>query len=167
MPQTMIGDLAISEEEKEEQGQKATIRVETLVCILNQRCKKRIWSSTEFRRPREPPRRQSALHRWGSGIPEGKSSSYGRRGHCGSVSSPWAAKSRLVREPNGKLRMVHTVVHLNKVTMKSSYPMWWIEPIPASLGREHCRVFLQAGASNVYYAVPLYWCIQDRFSFRD
>lgn len=37
--------------------------------------------------------------------------------------SPWCAKTQFPRKANGALRMVHTFVSMNHMTIKDKYPM--------------------------------------------
>ena len=52
--------------------------------------------------------------------------------------------------------MVHTYYPLNEVTVKSNYPMKWIEPILHALAKQEYRYFFAADAAYGFYAIPIY-----------
>lgn len=70
--------------------------------------------------------------------------------------SPWCARTKFPKKPDGRLRMVHAFIPINKATIKVNYPMQRIEPIRNRLSQSRFGMFFSADAANGYYAVPMF-----------
>ena len=72
--------------------------------------------------------------------------------------SPWSAQTKHPPKKDGTLRMVNIFCPVNRVTIKSNYPMRRIEPILNLLSQDkYLRgPKFQADAVNGYYTVPMW-----------
>jgi hypothetical protein len=61
--------------------------------------------------------------------------------------SPWATRTKFSRKKNDKLRMVHVFCPINTATIKSDYPMKFIEPILKRIAQPQLEVLFQANTS--------------------
>jgi len=83
----------------------------------------------------------------------------------GFTQSPWVAKTTFVPRKDStpdpvigfraNLRMVHTYCVLNRVTIKSNYPMKRLEPIIDELTKESRRFYFSGDATLGFYTIPL------------